>query len=101
MTEKVNHDVQKDEPQKGGYHKMFQHLAIPKTQWAEKEDNKYQVYSNKNDFVTVCAENASEAVAKSEITKPYKITRVLYELFSIIDQKMIKSDGEDSTRDNG
>jgi hypothetical protein len=55
----------KDEP--------FSALNIPVMRYINNEESIYDVYTDKNTFVTVKADTAAEAIEKSGIAEPYKL----------------------------
>ncbi|MFN7038602.1 MAG: hypothetical protein ACK4OM_03425 [Alphaproteobacteria bacterium] len=67
----------------------FTSLNLPMMVINISKDNKYQVYSAENEFVTVEAENAAFAIEKSQIEQPYKIIHIINDLIDFIDKSQL------------
>lgn len=65
----------------------FQAVMLPSRKMKEKNWNTYRVYKDKKEFVDVEGETVYDALVKSEVKHPYKITRALRELGSVLDKQ--------------
>jgi hypothetical protein len=68
----------------------FSPLIIAFMAFTATSDKQYRVYRAPDDFITVEANTASEAIAASGIEKPYKLFHIIPNLGTVLTESQLK-----------
>lgn len=72
----------------------FKEAHLPERHLKESNWNLYRVYKNREEFVEVEGEAVYDALAKSGVTRPFKIIRAMKELGSVLTPTFLAEDTE-------
>jgi hypothetical protein len=62
----------------------FEQITLPERHLKETNWNNYNIYKSASEFITVEAEAAYEAIAKSGILRPFKVVRAMKEVGDVL-----------------
>ena len=73
----------------------FSDISIANISFNNKSDGTYRVFKNKTEYIDIEASTAHEAIVKSAIANPYKVVKIVVDLFDFVDVDMLKKNEEE------
>ena len=64
--------------------KPFSPIVLPERHLKENNWNRYHIYKSRTEFVTIEADAAYEAIAKSGVARPFKVIRAMKEVGDVL-----------------